>query len=63
LFALTLAMMMRLLFTHTFYGKDFTTVTGLLVAARLWIWPSGTTLSAARLARKAGQLPRNAFSK
>ena len=38
-------------------------LTGLLVAARLWIWPAGTTLSTARLAQKPRQLPRVAFSK
>lgn len=63
MFGLTLAMMLRLLFTHTFYGKDFTAAIGLLAAARLWIWPSATTLSATRPTQEPGQLSRPAFSK
>lgn len=61
LLGLTLAMMLRLLFTHTFYVKDFTAVTGLLAAARLWIWPSGATLTPRLAVQRPRQVSHHVF--
>ena len=51
LLGLSVAMLVRLFFTHTFYVKDFSAILGLLAAGRLWIWPSGQTPSMASYAR------------
>jgi len=44
LLGLTVAMVVRLLFTQNFYVKDFALVLGLLAAARMNIWPRGFVL-------------------
>jgi len=62
LLGLTLAMVFRLSFTHAFYVKDFTAVTGLLAAARLWIWPSRAALTPALTGQRPRQVSRYAVS-
>lgn len=62
LLGLTLAMFLRMCFTHALYVKDFTAVTGLLAAARLWIWPCAAVLIPTRTLHVSKQYPRHAFS-
>jgi hypothetical protein len=44
LMGLFVAVILRSLFMHAFYVKDFSGVLGLLAAGRLWIWPTGRIL-------------------
>jgi hypothetical protein len=43
---LAMSCLLMLLFAHTFYDKWYSFGLGLLVAARFWIWPTGTVLPA-----------------
>jgi len=53
LMGLLVAMVLRLLFMHTFYVKDFSGILGLLAAGRIWIWPRGEVLR-----RQSSLVPR-----
>lgn len=53
LLALAYAMTFRMLFTHSFYVKDFAAILGLLAAARPWIWPTGKAQPSRRLPPRA----------
>jgi len=56
LFGLTLALLIRLSFSHVFFVKDFAAVTGLLAGGHLWIWPSHATRTSVRVFH---QVPRS----
>jgi len=43
LLGIAVCLLLRMLVSHNFADKDFSLGLGMLVAARLWIWPNGLT--------------------